>query len=87
MADVILPAECLAEYKLELAGLQSGNAVLPPWLSQADVPRLIRETEDKIKSLEAHLARWGNTWEVALYSAELDDVIVTKISRLPHIQE
>lgn len=63
MGDVVLPLECIAEWKLELEGLKSGHAILPPWFSQADVPALIQDAETNIRRLEEHVKQHGNTWQ------------------------
>lgn len=62
MGDVVLPLELLAEEKRGLEDMKAGNYSLPPWLSDADVPRLIKESEAIVSSLEQHIAKYGNEW-------------------------
>jgi hypothetical protein len=65
MKDAILPAECLVEWKLELAALENGTAIFPPsWGGPRDLPRVIAETKEHIKELENWIDQHGNVWSI-----------------------
>lgn len=58
--DTPLPLECLAEEKLNLVSLETGEDVtLPYWMTRDEA---IADCRDSIKQMEKHIAKFGNTW-------------------------
>ncbi len=58
--DTPMPLECLVEEEIALEALKAGNYHgIPSWLTPAEA---IKESEESLERLKAHITKHGNTW-------------------------